>query len=97
MLKYKTGFNHMSSYVFVDSEINSKNQITDLGAIKDDGAEFHNNNPRFFASFVTNANYIVGHNIVHHDLLYIKKYLPNRCNVIDTLFWSPLLLLFIFL
>lgn len=81
----------MPIFVFVDSEINSKNQITDLGAIKDGGAEFHNNNPRYFASFVTGANYVVGHNIVRHDLLYIKKFLPNRCDVVDTLFWSPLL------
>ena len=81
----------MGRFVFVDSEINSKNQITDLGAIKDDGAEFHNGNPRFFASFVTNSSYVVGHNIFRHDLLYLKKYLPNRYTVIDTLFWSPIL------
>lgn len=81
----------MGRFVFVDSEINSKNQITDLGAIKDDGAEFHNGNPRFFASFVTNSSFVVGHNIFRHDLLYLKKYLPNRYTVIDTLFWSPIL------
>lgn len=81
----------MGKFVFVDSEINSKNQISDLGAIKDDGAEFHSANPRNFASFVSNCSVIVGHNIFRHDLKYLKQYLPNRCSVIDTLPWSPIL------
>ena len=81
----------MDSFVFVDSEINGKNQITDLGAVKNDGAEFHSNNPRLFASFVEKTNYVVGHNIFRHDLTYIKKYLSNRSILIDTLVWSPLL------
>ena len=81
----------MGKFVFVDSEINSKNQISDLGAVKDDGAEFHSANPRNFASFVSNCSIIVGHNIFRHDLKFIKQYIPNRCTVIDTLPWSPIL------
>ena len=81
----------MDNIVFVDSEINGRKQITDLGAIRNDGAEFHKNGPNYFEEFVKNCDFVVGHNIVHHDLLYIGKYLPKKCEIIDTLYLSPLL------
>ena len=81
----------MGKFVFVDSEINSKNQISDLGAIKDDGAEFHSANTKNFESFVSDSSFVVGHNIVRHDLKYIKQFLPGKRIVIDTLPWSPIL------
>lgn len=81
----------MANISFVDSEINGRKQITDLGAIKDSGSEFHSNNPKDFKEFVKNSDFVVGHNIVHHDLLYIDKLLPNKCDIIDTLYLSALL------
>lgn len=81
----------MNDFVFVDSEINSKNQISDLGAIKEDGSAFHQNNPKGFQLFLKGCKFIVGHNIVRHDFKYIKRFLPFRYRVIDTLFWSPIL------
>ena len=81
----------MASISFVDSEVNGRKQITDLGALKDSGSEFHSNNPKEFKEFVKNSDFVVGHNIVHHDLLYIDKLLPNKCDIIDTLYLSPLL------
>lgn len=81
----------MNNIVFVDSEINSKKQISDLGAITGSGAEFHHHNTYAFKEFIKNSDFVVGHNIVHHDLLYIDKLLPNKCEIVDTLYLSPLL------
>ena len=45
-------------------------------------------------SFVKGANYLVGHNILEHDLPLITKYAPDlnllRFPVVDTLYLSPL-------
>ena len=81
----------MITFVFVDSEISEKGNISDLGAIKDNGSEFHKNSPNDFKTFVKDADFVVGHNIIHHDIKYIDKYLPNKCEIIDTLYLSPLL------
>lgn len=81
----------MSRLIFVDSEINAKKQIVDLGAVTEDGANFHKNSVSEFTDFIKSADFIVGHNIFRHDLIYIDSYLPNRCEIIDTLFLSPLL------
>ena len=81
----------MVNYAFVDSEINGKKQITDLGGVKSSGEEFHRNNPKEFKTFLRDANFIVGHNIVHHDALYIGKFFPMGATLIDTLYLSPLL------
>ena len=81
----------MRSYVFVDSEITAKKKIADLGAVKDSGEEFHSPNPNDFRSFVAKADFVVGHNIIHHDAKYIGDLLPNQCELIDTLPLSPLL------
>ncbi len=81
----------MANFVFVDSEINGKKQIVDLGAVSDSGATFHRNDKASFTSFVRPADYIVGHNILGHDIKYIDSMLPDRCEIIDTLYLSPLL------
>ena len=69
----------MVKLVFVDSEI-SNGKIADLGAIKEDGSEFHVNDTSKFEKFIAKCNYYIGHNIVHHDAKYIfpffQKYLP---------------------
>ena len=81
----------MANISFVDSEVNGRKQITDLGAIKDSGSEFHSNNPKDFKEFVKNSDFVVGHNSVHRDLLYIAEIFTNKCDIIDTLYLSPLL------
>ena len=78
----------MANISFVDSEVNGRKQIIDLGAIKDSGSEFHSNNPKDFKEFVKNSDFVVGHNIVHHDLLYIDKLLPNKCDIIQGYYLS---------
>jgi ATP-dependent DNA helicase RecQ len=79
----------MPSIAFIDTEINPETgKILDLGAILDNGAEFHENSPQKFLKFVEKADFVCGHNIMNHDLKYIN--LDNKF-FIDTLFWSPLL------
>lgn len=84
----------MDSIVFVDSEINPENgKIMDLGAVKPDHSEFHSASPQEFASFVSGCDFVCGHNIIAHDLTYIKG-LFDKANPpvpIDTLYLSPLL------
>lgn len=80
---------------FVDSEIDVKTgRIVDLGAVRNDGAMFHNNSPALFRDFISDSQFIVGHNIVRHDLKHLGRIMDDakidRANVVDTLFLSPL-------
>lgn len=80
---------------FLDLEIDSRGSILDIGAIKSDGASFHNPSRKEFTHFLTGSDYVCGHNIINHDLRYIEHELfaafVNASNVIDTLHLSPLL------
>lgn len=81
---------------FVDSEIDAKSgRIVDLGAIRIDGATFHNNAPGLFRDFIAGSEYVVGHNILRHDLKYLGALMRDSkiddTQIIDTLFLSPLL------
>jgi ATP-dependent DNA helicase RecQ len=81
--------------VFFDTEVSSKSNITDVGAIADEGSTFHKPSIAAFSQFLNDTRFICGHNILHHDLKYLNRrkefYLPDAVNVIDTLYWSPLL------
>ena len=81
----------MGKFVFVDSEINEKGKIVDLGAVSDDGASFHAKKSEEFKNFLRDAEYVAGHNIFAHDSKYIGSLLPAKCHIIDTLLLSPLL------
>ena len=86
----------MKPITFFDTETrrNSK-EILDIGAIKNDGSIFHSNSLKDFANFLSNTEYICGHNIIKHDLKYISKAFSNRLLnqflILDTLYFSPLL------
>lgn len=84
----------MSSIVFIDSEISADGgKILDLGAVKPDHSQFHSSSSHAFSAFVSDADFICGHNILEHDLKYVGT-LMNRKNPpapIDTLYLSPLL------
>jgi len=86
----------MNSIAFIDTEVSLKRQeILDIGGIKDNGNSFHSNSTSEFISFINGTRFICGHNILNHDLIYLQKainnYGINQLNVIDTLFLSPLL------
>lgn len=79
---------------FIDTEISRENGVVrDLGAIKDNGNEFHSTNLHDFAKFIAGSEYLCGHNILRHDLLYVEKEIKQAkvSKFIDTLFLSPLL------
>ncbi len=81
------------SIVFFDTEVGvDDNKIHDIGALKQNGTVFHSASIADFFSFCNGAEYICGHNIIHHDLKYLDKALdPAKYAVIDTLYISPLL------
>ena len=81
----------MKSIVFVDCEVSEEGKVLDLGAVRED-AQFHSGSKGDFRKFVSRSNFVCGHNIIAHDLKYIRDLLPvRRREFIDTLFISPLL------
>ncbi|NBI65653.1 RecQ family ATP-dependent DNA helicase [Pseudoflavonifractor sp. 60] len=82
------------SIVFIDSEIGTADKkILDLGAVKEDGSQFHGPSVGEFSAFIAGAAFLCGHNIVHHDLRYLGPLLgtPLAAQAVDTLYLSPLL------
>ena len=60
------------SIVYIDSEIGIEDKgIKDLGAIKQNRSSFHASSVRDFYSFISDADFVCGHNIIHHDLVYL--------------------------
>ncbi|MCR5168069.1 MAG: RecQ family ATP-dependent DNA helicase [Oscillospiraceae bacterium] len=78
---------------FIDSEVSvNDGSVVDLAAIRDKDAEYvHTASQNEFAKFVSGATYICGHNIIRHDINYVRNLLPDKSEYIDTLFLSPLL------
>ena len=75
---------------FVDTEVGLKDhKIHDIGALRDDGATFHQASQTALNQFLQEGkvDYICGHNLIHHD----AHYLHLNCILIDTLYLSPLL------
>ena len=83
----------MKSITFIDTEVDVRTKrINDIGAIKVNGTTFHSNDIVQFEHFIKNSDFICGHNILEHDLMFLyKKINLQGFKFIDTLFWSPLL------
>lgn len=84
------------SIAFIDTEIEPKSgKVLDIGSIKDNGSSFHKASIAEFIQFLNGTQFVCGHNIFNHDIKYIEKALHdagiNSTNIIDTLFFSPLL------
>lgn len=82
------------SIVFIDSEVGvDDKKIHDLGAVRNDGVTFHSASIHDFCTFISGSEFICGHNIVHHDMIFIKPHISGGINgkYIDTLYLSPLL------
>lgn len=78
------------SVVFIDTEVNPEtNEVRDYGAVTDNGNKIHTASVNEFENFVNSYSFMCGHNIIAHDLNYIKKF--ENIKVIDTLLLSPLL------
>lgn len=75
---------------FVDTEVGLKDhKIYDIGALRDDGATFHQASQTALNQFLQEGkvDYICGHNLIQHD----AHYLHLNGILIDTLYLSPLL------
>lgn len=80
--------------VFIDTEIGIEDKkIHDIGAIRSDKTVFHSSSLHDFYNFISDSEFVCGHNIIHHDLKYLplNSYQANKYKPIDTLYLSPLL------
>lgn len=84
-----------------DIEINEKNDIYSLGAVYGDdsfllepGKEINKRQLADFDALAESADFILGHNVLAHDIPHLSKLDPNlillQKPVIDTLYLSPL-------
>lgn len=81
-----------SRYCFVDVEVGMKDRkIHDIGALRWDGAVFHSADKPELMAFLKDADYICGHNIIHHDARYLFGDNPHSWLFVDTLYLSPLM------
>ena len=79
---------------FFDTEIGIEDKkIHDIGAVKNNGMSFHSSSIKEFMRFCESSDFFCGHNVIHHDLKYLKESTGTDKfqNVIDTLYLSPLL------
>lgn len=86
----------MRKIVFIDTEVDpSARRVLDVGGVTQDGAEWHSPSLSGFAGFMRGSGYVCGHNILNHDLKYIREAVLDAGidpdNTIDTLYLSPLL------
>ena len=78
---------------FIDTEVSSDGRkVYDFGAFIEPEEKFHAASKDEFAKFIRSAEYLCGHNILHHDLKFLSG-IPDlkRKKAIDTLYLSPLL------
>ena len=80
----------MAKIAFIDLEIDGKGRILDIGGVKA-GQGFHSARIPEFADFVSDCDCLCGHNIIGHDIKYLKPFLRKEYILIDTLYLSPLL------
>ncbi|MEB3766502.1 RecQ family ATP-dependent DNA helicase [Acinetobacter sp. MD2] len=86
----------MATVAFLDLEVNpDSKKIIDIGAIKTNEEQFHQNSLPALTSFLSQTDYLCGHNFIRHDLHYLQPILKSlnfhpNC-IIDTLFLSALL------
>ncbi|WMI64094.1 RecQ family ATP-dependent DNA helicase [Aestuariibaculum sp. YM273] len=84
----------MHNILFLDIEINPTTKSVDYGATFK-GQELHERNSARLEQWISEADYICGHNIIKHDIQELKKRLGENIFVgkkfIDTLLWSPIL------
>jgi ATP-dependent DNA helicase RecQ len=86
----------MNTIAFIDTEIEPNSEkILDIGSVKENGDVFHSASVSGFTEFLRGTTYVCGHNIFRHDLKYVKNAICDagidNSNIIDTLFFSPLL------
>jgi ATP-dependent DNA helicase RecQ len=83
-----------SKILYLDIETSLKGKIDKVGALFN-GQELHEKQLYKLETWIKQAEYICGHNIVAHDLPKLKLVLGSHIfdnkKIIDTLLWSPIL------
>ncbi len=80
----------MMKTAFIDLEVDGRGKILDIGGVKA-GQGFHSARIPEFADFVSDCDCLCGHNIIGHDIKYLKPFLNKEYVLVDTLYLSPLL------
>jgi ATP-dependent DNA helicase RecQ len=80
----------MLKIAFIDLEIGSQGRILDIGGVKS-GQMFHSAMIPEFVDFIADCDCLCGHNIVEHDIRYLRPFLKKEYVLIDTLYLSPML------
>ena len=81
------------SVVFFDTEVGvDDKKIHDIGAVRSDKGSLHTAPVSDFCTFAAGAEFLCGHNVVHHDMSYLAPRLDAKApgKIIDTLYLSPL-------
>ena len=79
-------------WAFVDIETGvDDGRIHDVGAVRWDGAELHCAGKASLMDFISDADFVCGHNIVHHDAKFLFGEEGTDRTLVDTLYMSPLL------
>ena len=85
----------MNKIVFIDTEVDVKSKkILDFGGLTENGLKLHSTSVSELLNFISQKEYICGHNIINHDLRYIGRATNKSISdfkTIDTLHLSPLL------
>lgn len=79
---------------FIDIEVGLESKrMCDIGAVKNINIIFHSTSLGKFSEFITDVDYLCGHNIIHHDVKYMNRLLGKKLphKMVDTLYLSPLL------
>ncbi|TXD83230.1 RecQ family ATP-dependent DNA helicase [Subsaximicrobium wynnwilliamsii] len=84
----------MNKVLYIDIETTKQGKIKDIGALFN-GQELHESQFTKLKSWIHQAEYICGHNIVAHDIPLLERVLGNDIfkhkKIVDTLLWSTLL------
>lgn len=86
----------MVKIAFLDIEVDPNTQkILDIGGVKNDKNQFHQNSLVELEAFLQDVQFICGHNFLEHDLKYLDQLLERMSigqnQLIDTLLLSSLL------
>lgn len=80
----------MMKIAFIDLEVDGRGKILDIGGVKGE-IRFHSSKVSAFVDFISDCDCLCGHNIVEHDIKYLKPFLRKEYVLVDTLYLSPLL------
>ena len=80
----------MKHIIFLDTEVSEEsNKAYDFGAVNENDNKLHTGSAHEFHSFISDSEYLCGHNIINHDSKYIE--VSKNVKYIDTLYLSPLM------